>query len=189
MTKSSQHLGMGAWIGIGFIVVLTLMLALSAIGLRYVADANQRLKDIARNNNVKIELATKMHSALRERALSMHALPILADPFDKDAEIQRFNIQGVHYIQAREQLEQMPLSPKESDILKQIRDLTRKAQPEVQAVVEMSPSTTTTTTTNKKFSTGYATLQCHGSGRLRTKSWPCWNCNASRQRRQSIMPK
>lgn len=138
MKTSSQHLGMGARIGAGFIIVLTLMVALSAIGLRYVADANQRLKQIALINNVKIELATEMHSALRERALSMHALPILDDPFDKDAEIQRFNIQGVLYIQARDQLEHMPLSPKESKILEIIRKLTREAQPEVQAVVEMS---------------------------------------------------
>ena len=122
----------------GFIVVLTLMVALSAIGLRYVADANQRLKDIARNNNVKIELATKMHSALRERALSMHALAILTDPFDKDEEIQRFNIQGLAYIRARDQLEHMPLSPKESDVLAQLQTLSREAQPKVQAVVDMT---------------------------------------------------
>ena len=129
---------MGTRIGVGFIVVLTLMVALSAIGLRNVTDANQRLKDIALNNNVKIELATEMHSALRERALSMHALPILDDPFDKDAEIQRFNAQGMLYIQARDQLERMPLSPRESEILALIRKLTREAHPEVQAVVEMS---------------------------------------------------
>ncbi|MDP2266340.1 MAG: diguanylate cyclase, partial [Thiobacillus sp.] len=120
--------------------MLILMVALSAIGLRYVADANQRLKDIARNNNVKIELATEMHSALRERALSMHALPILSDPFEKDDEIQRFNIQGVQYIKARSQLERMPLNPQESDILALIRDLTREAQPEVQAVVDLAIS-------------------------------------------------
>ncbi len=138
MKSSSQHIGMGARIGVGFIIVLTLMVALSAIGLRYVADANQRLKQIALINNVKIELATEMHSTLRERALSMHTLPILDDPFDKDAEIQRFNIQGVLYIQAREKLEHMPLNPRESDILKQIRELTRDAHPEVQALVEMA---------------------------------------------------
>ena len=129
---------MGARIGIGFLFVLALMVALSAIGLRYIADANQRLNDIARNNNVKIELATEMHSALRERALSMHALPILSDPFDKDAEIQRFNAQGAVYIQARTRLENMPLSPRENDILTRIQKLTREAQPEVQAVVEMA---------------------------------------------------
>ncbi|MFP5409390.1 MAG: putative bifunctional diguanylate cyclase/phosphodiesterase [Gammaproteobacteria bacterium] len=141
MNQDSQHLGMGARIGIGFILVLILMLALGAIGLRYVAEVNQRLKNIAQNNNVKTELATQMHSALRERALSMHALPILDDPFEKDEEVQRFNSQGSIYIQARSLLERMPLNPEERETLAHILALTREAQPEVQAVVEMSMST------------------------------------------------
>lgn len=138
MMSHTQHRGMGVRIGLGFLIVLVLMAALSASGLRYVAEANQRLKDIAQINNVKTVLATEMHSALRERALSMHALPILADPFDKDEEIQRFNAQGAIYIRARSQLERMPLNPLESEILGHIRELTSEAQPEVQKVVEMS---------------------------------------------------
>ena len=82
MKQHAQHLGIGARIGTGFVVVLALMVSLSAIGLRYVAEANQHLKDISQNNNVKIELATEMHSALRERAISMHTLPSISDPFD-----------------------------------------------------------------------------------------------------------
>jgi diguanylate cyclase (GGDEF)-like protein len=138
MEQNRQHLGMGVRIVAGFLVVLVLMVSLTVIGLRYIADANQRLRDIAQNNNTKTELATLMHSALRERALSMHALPIFTDPFDKDAEIQRFNADGAAYIKAREQLEKMPLTAEESDILTHIRDLTREAQPEVQGVVEMA---------------------------------------------------
>lgn len=138
MTRSTQHLGMGILIGTGFVIVLALMVALGAIGLGYVSEANQRLKDIAENNNVKTGLATVMQSALRERALSMHALPILADPFDKDAEVQRFNSQGTLYIQARDRLERMPLNPEERKTLARILALTREAQPEVQAVVDMA---------------------------------------------------
>ncbi|MHB1144334.1 MAG: putative bifunctional diguanylate cyclase/phosphodiesterase [Thiobacillus sp.] len=138
MNQRTQSLGMGAWIGVGFVVVLALMVALGATGLRYVAEANQRLKDIAQSNNVKTELATVMHSALRERALAMHALPILADPFERDAEVLRFNTQGTIYMGARERLERMPLSREERRILAHILELTREAQPEVQAVVEMA---------------------------------------------------
>jgi len=138
MEQNGYRLGMGARIVAGFLVVLVLMASLAAIGLRYIADANQRLKDIAQNNNVKTELATVMHSNLRERALSMHALPILADPFEKDAEVQRFNAYGVAYIEARQRLETMPLTREENAILEHIRELTREAQPQVQAVVDMS---------------------------------------------------
>ena len=138
MTQHSPHLGIGARIGTGFVVVLALMVALSAIGLRYVAEANQHLKDITQNNNVKIELATEMHSALRERAISMHTLPSISDPFDKDAEIQRFNAQATRYAKARTRLESMPLSPEEREILARIFNMTREAGSEVQAVMEMS---------------------------------------------------
>lgn len=131
---------MSAWIGLGFVVVLGLMVSLSTIGLGYVAGNNQRLKSIIQINNVKIELATEMQSALRERALSLYALPILADPFEKDDEIQRFNAQAVIYLKARDSLQGMSLSPKEDAILNNIRELANTAHPEVQKVVDMSTS-------------------------------------------------
>ncbi len=138
MRQSRQSFGMGVPIVAGFLVVLILMVSLTAVGLGYVAEANQRLKDIAQKNNAKTELATIMQSTLRERALSMHALPIITDPFDKDDEIQRFNLDGAAYVDARKRLEGMQLTQEENDILKRIRELTREAQPEVQAVVEMT---------------------------------------------------
>ncbi|MFN3749760.1 MAG: putative bifunctional diguanylate cyclase/phosphodiesterase [Thiobacillus sp.] len=130
--------GMGLPIALGFVLVLWLMVALGAIGLRHVSEANRRLRDIAQNNNVKTELATAMHNALRERALSMHALSIMTDPFDRDAEIQRFNAQGNRYVEARARLASLATSAAERRILGHILELTRQAQPEVQAVVEMS---------------------------------------------------
>jgi diguanylate cyclase (GGDEF)-like protein len=138
MKKNTQHRGIGIRIGGGFVIVLALMVALSAIGLRYVAEANQRLKDITQTNNVKIELATEMHSALRERAISMHTLPIIVDAFEKDDEIQRFNAEASRYAEARTRLESMPLSPKERETLEKIFKMTREAGSEVQLVVDRS---------------------------------------------------
>ncbi len=138
MRQRIRTLGIGIHIGAGFVLVLALMVALGVIGLNYVADANKRLKDIAQNNNVKTELATAMQSALRERALSMHTLPILSDPFERDAEIARFNTQGNLYAQSRDRLERMAISEEEQRTLDHIFELTREAQPTVQAVVEMS---------------------------------------------------
>jgi len=130
---------MGILIGVGFVVVLVLMAALSVISLNYVAEANQRLNDIAQTNNVKIELATEMHSALRERAISMHTLPSIVDAFDKDNEIQRFNAEATRYAKARTRLDEMPLNPQERAILTKIFKMTREAGSEVQVVVDRSP--------------------------------------------------
>jgi len=140
MKHKHRRLGIGARIVTGFLVVLALMASLAAVGLHYISNISERLKGIVENNNVKIELATAMQTALRERALSMHALSVLTDPFDKDAEVLRFDALGSDYVAARQRLEQMPLSAEEREILDRILVLTRAAQPEVQAVVDMAMS-------------------------------------------------
>ena len=138
MKQGKKYLGIGAHIVTGFVIVLVLMASLSATGLQYVAEANHRLKQIVENNNVKTTLASEMQTALRERALSMHALSILTDPFDKDDEYQRFNDYGSRYTAARQRLERLPLTENEKQILSTIRELTRAAQPGVQDAVEMT---------------------------------------------------
>ena len=127
--------GIGSRIVAGFFLVLVLMVVLSLLALHAVQQANARLLVIARNHNVKTELATAMFNALRERALAMHAMSILKDPFDKDTEAQYFHAQGVVYLEARAKLEAMPLTADEKVILARIRDLTRVAGPEVETVV------------------------------------------------------
>lgn len=140
MKQNNEHLGIGTRIAAGFLVVLILMTSLTAVGLRHISETNRRLKNIVENNNVKTELAAAMQNALRERALSVHALSVLTDPFDKDAELQRFNTFGAMYIEARESLERLPLSLREKETLDRIRTLTREAQPQVNKVVEMAMS-------------------------------------------------
>jgi diguanylate cyclase (GGDEF)-like protein len=125
-------------IATGFLTALVVMASFAVVGLHYTSNISDNLKHIVENNIVKIELATAMQTALRERALSMHALSVLTDPFDKDEEVQRFNALGSNYVKARQQLESMPLSAEEQEILDRIRVLTRAAQPDVQSVVDMA---------------------------------------------------
>ncbi|MEO1766579.1 putative bifunctional diguanylate cyclase/phosphodiesterase [Thiobacter aerophilum] len=133
--------GISSGIVAGFLVVLVLLGALTVLALHAVTEANQRLERIAENHNVKTELATTMHNALRERALAMHAMPIITDAFEKDAMAQYFHAQGVVYMEARAKLQNMPLSQAEQTILARIAALTREAQPEVERVVDMATFT------------------------------------------------
>ena len=144
MKQTKEYLGIGARIAAAFLVTLALMASLAYVGLRYISETNSRLKDIVENNNVKTQLATTMQHALRERALSMHVMSVMNDPFDRDAEVQRFNALGTIYVTARQQLEALPLSIEEDAILNRIRVLTRQAQPEVQAVVDRVQISTST---------------------------------------------
>ncbi len=129
--------GIGLRISIGFFMVVLLMVALTFVGLKHMAQVNFQIKDIVENNNVKIELGHIMQDALHERALGMHSIAVLKDEFLQDDEFMHFNAMGVKYLNARIKLESLELTSNEKTILTKIRVLTRDAQPYVQEVIEL----------------------------------------------------
>jgi len=134
--KMNTH-KIGLPIGTGFLIMVLLMVALTLVGLSYIAQVNSRMKHIVENNNVKIALAQIMQNALLERALSMHAIAVYKDEFLKDEEYMYFNHQGSNYYSARKSLEELTTSSEELAILFNIRTLTQQTQPEVQEVIEL----------------------------------------------------
>jgi diguanylate cyclase (GGDEF)-like protein len=137
MEKRQLHLGIGARVAVGFLIVLVLMASLTLVGLRYITEANQHLRDIVEGNNAKTVLATTMQNAIRERVLSMHAMSLMADPFDMDAEIQHLQDHGAEYIEARLRFQEMQLTSEEREIMRRIGELATEAREEVMAVVDM----------------------------------------------------
>lgn len=124
-------------ISFGFLLVVVFMIMMIVIGLNNIAQVNSQIKHIVETNNVKIAMANEMKSALYERALSMHSIAVLEDPFLKDEEFLRFNHLGSDYYKARIALEQLVSTPEEFSILVTIRELTRQTQPDVDGVVEL----------------------------------------------------
>lgn len=123
-------------VGAGFALVLALMIALTVVGLKQMAAINNRMERIVNQNNVKIELATTMRDTLRERAISMHAIVVLQDPFAQDEELQRFYELGSTFAKARQKLQQMISSNAEEFALEQINILTMITQPIVIRTIE-----------------------------------------------------
>lgn len=123
-------------VGAGFALVLLLMVALTVVGLNQMAAMNSRLERIVEGNNVKIELATSMRDALRERTISMHTIVVLDDPFAQDEELQRFYEFGSVFNKARLKLLQMSSGHAEEMVLEIINDLTEITQPIVIQTIE-----------------------------------------------------
>ncbi|MFA7317879.1 MAG: ATP-binding protein [Sulfuricella sp.] len=123
-------------VGAGFALVLALMVALTVLGLNQMAAINSRLERIVNQNNVKIELATTMRDALRERAISMHSIVVLQDPFAQDEELQRFYDLGSSFSKARQKLQLMNLNIVEEFTLEQINSLSMVTQPIVIRTIE-----------------------------------------------------
>ncbi|MEN6585592.1 MAG: ATP-binding protein [Sulfuricella sp.] len=123
-------------VGAGFALVLALMVTLTVIGLKQMDAINSRLEGIVEKNNVKIELATSMRDALRERAISMHTIVVLEDPFAQDDELQRFYEYGTIFTKARQKLHTMISNNDEAIVLDSIDNLTSITQPIVIQTIE-----------------------------------------------------
>ena len=130
--------GIGKPIVIGFSVILVLMMTLIVVGLFFIRESNSRLHLIVEIQNVKTQLANTIQTALSQRALSMHVVTVISDPFEKDIERLRFDEYGAAYVRARDAIEKMPLTAEEKAILADMRQLTRIARPELEKVMNMS---------------------------------------------------
>lgn len=123
-------------VGSGFALVLVLMIALAMAGLNRMAAINGRLESIVNQNNVKTELATEMRDALRERAVSMYAVVILHDEFDRDAELLNFYAHGTRFIVARDKFLEIASGDEEKRLVLLIRDLGAQTLPAVLRVID-----------------------------------------------------
>ena len=130
----------GITMAMGFAMVMALMLALGFVGLTRMANIYWHMEQIVKDRNVKTELAQVMNDALRKRAVLMHSISILDDPFDQDAEFLEFNEKGAEYVNARHRLESMLLNEGEKAILFRIQRQTQVTQPLVNSAINVALS-------------------------------------------------
>lgn len=123
-------------VGSGFALVLILLVTLTIAGLSQMAALNTRLERIVTQNNVKTELATEMRDALRERVVSMHAVVILRDDFEKDEELLNFYEHGTRFIVARDKFLAIASTEDEKRLVNLIRDLGAQTLPAVLSVID-----------------------------------------------------
>jgi two-component system sensor histidine kinase/response regulator len=121
----------------GFGLSLLLMLALTLIGLKGLAETDARLQHIVRDNTIKTQLANKMRDILRDRAISMLSIVVMSDAFEKDQEMIRFYELGSTYQQTRQQLEPMLMNNAEKALLGEIDTLTRNNRPVMVRTIEL----------------------------------------------------
>ncbi len=124
-------------VSVGFALSLLFMAALTLLGLREMAEINDRLEAIVTVNNVKTRLAGDMRDALRDRAISMLSIVVMTDPFDKDEEMVRFYEHGSAYQKARLALEPLLTLPEEREVLQSIDAITRENRPVMTELVDL----------------------------------------------------
>ena len=124
-------------VGAGFALALSLIVALTVLGVRQLAETNANLEAIVDENSVKSRLASQMRDILRDRAISMLSIVVMSDAFDKDEEMLRFYQYGSTYQTVRQRLEPMLMHPEEKAVLARIDRLTRANQPVMVRTVDL----------------------------------------------------
>jgi diguanylate cyclase (GGDEF)-like protein/PAS domain S-box-containing protein len=116
-------------VALGFTLVVVLMIFLFLIGVRMVENSQQRLDHLVNISNLKIELVSEMRYAARERTINLYRMLLLEDPFAQDEEWLQFNAFGSHFVKARTQMLELPLSPVEQRMLDLQQSLTSQVAP------------------------------------------------------------
>jgi diguanylate cyclase (GGDEF)-like protein len=132
------RLSLVSGVATGFMVLVVLMSVLTWLALSRVAELNRNVTELVEVNNLKVTLATRMKNALRERAIIMHSMSVMMDPFKQDEEFLRFQDLGADFTAARTQLEFMASGEIETGILARMRELTFSTQPIVVEAINLA---------------------------------------------------
>ena len=130
------EISFGLGLKVGFATVLLLLVTLTGISLYSAQQIDRHLNLIVKHSVAKANLANIMQASLRERAISMHSMAAMDDPFDKDEEFLHFNRLGAEFVTARKLMEKQPLNAAEQHVITELNQATRLTQPLVMAIIE-----------------------------------------------------
>ena len=114
-------------ISLGFVLILSLLVAVAVIGLTRMTAIQSRMDSIVNQQNVKTELVAVMHNAARERSISLHRIALMKDAFDRDEDYLHFRAMAEDFLKARNALEKMQLSTVERAALASSRQWVQPA--------------------------------------------------------------
>ena len=124
-------------VGSGFAALLVLMLLLTVFGVVYMDAAERHVERIANVHMDRLDLATRMHHAARERTANLQKMTLLADPFERDEQWLQFNNRAGELAAARGRLLEMDLSAEERELLDRQGRLTGIAVPLQERVADL----------------------------------------------------
>ena len=101
------NLKIGLRLGIGFGVILTLLLCIAALGITRMAKIQQNLEEIASINNLELALANTMGSKVRDISLYTRNMVLLTDSAEINKEQKKIEAARADYREAASKLEKM----------------------------------------------------------------------------------
>ncbi len=113
----------------GFFAVIFLMTILVFIWLGQIKGSNEKVLDLIKQYDQKIDYAHTMHDTIRLRQNLLLSMLVTDDLFELDTKIQKFYNIAAEYRQARQALHNLPMSDEEKKIHLLLDQQALKSQP------------------------------------------------------------
>ncbi len=125
MDLSSSHSRSKTVITIGFSTIIIFMMVLIGLWVDTVISNEKILKDIAQAQLETRQISVMRNAAYR-RALALHRMSIMDDPFDQEEEERRFRLLGGEFLSSREKILSRPMRGREKVAWDDIRETLNK---------------------------------------------------------------
>ncbi|MDO8703223.1 MAG: methyl-accepting chemotaxis protein [Undibacterium sp.] len=117
----------GKRLGLGFALVLVLLMAVTILGITRMAQIQGRLEKIVNVSNVETRLVSDMRAIVYDRMVSLRNLTLLTDPDDMAPDLTKIKEQSKKYAEAEEKLakmfaEESSTTPGEKALLAKIKE-------------------------------------------------------------------
>ncbi|NHZ90632.1 methyl-accepting chemotaxis protein [Massilia sp. CCM 8733] len=130
----------GTRLGLGFVLVLSFLVAVTIVGIISMAQIQTRLDNVVGVNNVVTRLVIDMRTNVSERIVSLRILTLMTDSADMEPEMKRIKEQTARYDEAQKKLSDKfakSASPEEKSLLAQIKEHEALAMPAVAKASEL----------------------------------------------------
>jgi len=124
----------GTRLGLGFVLVLAFLVAVTATGIYQMAQIQNRLDHVISVNNVVSRLVVDMRANVGDRVTSLRVLTLMSDPADMEPEMNRIKELAAKYADAQNKLSSqfaVEARPEEKALLATIKEQEAIAMPAI----------------------------------------------------------
>jgi methyl-accepting chemotaxis protein len=129
-----SNMKVGQRLGLGFSLVLLLLVAVTVVGIMRMAQIQDRLDHVVSVNNVVTRLVVDMRNNVNERLNSLRTLTLMTNPDDMEPELDRFKVQTGKYDEIKKKLNAkfaVESTPQEKSLMGQIEGFESAAMPAI----------------------------------------------------------
>ncbi|MDN2699236.1 methyl-accepting chemotaxis protein [Janthinobacterium sp. SUN073] len=124
----------GTRLGLGFALVLVLLVAVTVLGIARMAQIQERLDHVINVNNVVTRLVIDMRGNVSDRITSLRILTLMTDASDMEPEMARIKTQTSTYQETQKKLEEkfaIESTAEEKTLLASIKEYEAAAMPAI----------------------------------------------------------